>query len=227
VHNAKGQFAYVTVGGLNAVKVFTTDAAPKLVATIPTGALPHGLWPSGDGSRIYVGLENADAVAAIDTLTNTVIATIPSGQSPQGMVYVPNAVTSGDGRANLVPLGDAGKAVHLQLGDVGGSVRSTATVNSQGLIDLLEVAVTGLAPKTPYVLALAANADGSGALQALATFMTNPAGAQIVTALGPLRAIVGAGTSADTRRYLVVAASVSGKPGTVIQVERDPSSPAS
>lgn len=55
VRNAKGQFAYVTIGGLNEIKVYTTSARPELVATIPTGALPHGLWPSGDGSRIYVG----------------------------------------------------------------------------------------------------------------------------------------------------------------------------
>ena len=68
--NEHGQFAYVTVGTENVVKVFRTDDFAQ-VATIPVGALPHGLWPSGDGTRIYVGLENADAVAAIDTATNT------------------------------------------------------------------------------------------------------------------------------------------------------------
>ena len=31
------------------------------VATIPVGRLPHGIWPSGDGTRVYVGLENDDA----------------------------------------------------------------------------------------------------------------------------------------------------------------------
>src|SRR5208283_2051475 len=89
VRNANGQFAYITVGGHNEVKVFTATDRPELVATIPTGELPHGLWPSGDGTRIYVGLENADAVTAIDTLSNKVVATIGSGQSPQGMAYVP------------------------------------------------------------------------------------------------------------------------------------------
>ena len=59
VHNANGTFAYVTVGGLNEVKVFRTDDFSQ-VATIPVGKLPHGIWPSGDGTRIYVGLENAD-----------------------------------------------------------------------------------------------------------------------------------------------------------------------
>jgi YVTN family beta-propeller protein len=65
--NANGQFAYVTIGGLNEVKVFKTDTFEQ-VAAIPTGVLPHGIWPSGDGTRMYVGLENADAVAVIDTL---------------------------------------------------------------------------------------------------------------------------------------------------------------
>src|SRR5712671_1607017 len=72
-HNANGTFAYVTVGGLNEVQVFRTDDFAK-VATIPVGALPHGIWPSGDGTRVYVGLENQDRLTAIDTLTNKVIA---------------------------------------------------------------------------------------------------------------------------------------------------------
>src|ERR1700729_3606965 len=75
VRNANGTFAYVTVGGRDEVKVFrTTDFSE--VATIPVGKLPHAVWPSGDGSRVYIGLENADALAAIDTMTNKVIATV-------------------------------------------------------------------------------------------------------------------------------------------------------
>jgi len=50
VRNTNGQFAYVTVGALNQVKVFRTDDF-TLVATIPVGNLPHGIWPSGDGKR--------------------------------------------------------------------------------------------------------------------------------------------------------------------------------
>ena len=91
MRNAHGMFAYVTVGGLNQVQVFRTDDFSK-VATIPVGKLPHGIWPSGDGTRVYVGLENADGLAAIDTLTNKVIATVPIGQAPQAVVYVPDAV---------------------------------------------------------------------------------------------------------------------------------------
>src|ERR1700745_1243301 len=43
VHNANGTFAYVTIGGLNLVKVFRTSDFSQ-VATIPVGALPHGIW---------------------------------------------------------------------------------------------------------------------------------------------------------------------------------------
>ncbi len=93
----RGQFAYVTVGGLNQVKVFRT-ADFEQVATIPVGALPHGIWPSGDGTRVYVGIENGDAVTAIDTSTNRVIATIPNGQAAQALVYVPEAAPTASRR---------------------------------------------------------------------------------------------------------------------------------
>jgi len=54
--------AYVTVGGLNEVQVSRTTDFVK-VATIPVGKLPHGIWPFGGGTRIYVGLENDDGLA--------------------------------------------------------------------------------------------------------------------------------------------------------------------
>src|SRR6202166_4848152 len=99
VRNANGMFAYVTIGGLNEVKLFRTDNFEQ-VATIPVGKLPHGIWPSGDGTRVYVGFENEDKVAAIDTLRNEVIATSPIGQAPQALVYVPDAVPAMSGTLN-------------------------------------------------------------------------------------------------------------------------------
>jgi YVTN family beta-propeller protein len=217
---AKGQYAYVTVGGLNEVKVFTTTDHPELTATIPTGDLPHGLWPSGDGTRIYVGLENADAVTAIDTRSNKVVATIRSGQSPQGMAYIPNAVSSGDGTDNLTPIGTSGEALHLTLVSVEtGNAQTTVAVNNQGLVDLLEAAVSGLEAKKPYLLALVNNADGSGPLEPLAKFMTNPAGAQIVITVGPLRRAVQGGEG-NQRRFLVIVPLNEETPGAPVQVQR-------
>lgn len=218
---ANGSFAYVTIGGLNEVKVFRTDDFSQ-VATIPVGNLPHGVWPSGDGSRVYVGLENADALVAIDTATNKVIANIPIGQAPQAIAYVPNAAPSPDNRENLQPLGVAGQVAHLALapkqrtGD--GKVPTSVSLFDQGLIQILQASVTGLQPKQKYVLALSEHADGSGALQSLAAFMTNPAGSAIVNAVGPIRQIVDQGTNAD-RRYLVIASGEPAMPGEAIQIE--------
>lgn len=92
----KGQLAYVTVGVENTVKVFDT-ASFEQIASIPVGNLPYGLWPSADGSRIYVGLENDDQLAVIDTAAQKVVANVPIGQAPQALVYVPDAVAEGGG----------------------------------------------------------------------------------------------------------------------------------
>ncbi|MPT25254.1 MAG: YncE family protein, partial [Starkeya sp.] len=216
--NANGSFAYVTIGGLNEVKVFRTDDFTP-VATIPVGKLPHGLWPSGDGSRLYVGLENADALAAIDTLTNKVIATIPVGQAPQAVNYVPGAVPEGEGTQNLQPLGVAGQAAHLSLTTDGKAAVTPPTSLSlfdQGLIQVLQASVTGLAPKTPHILALASQPDGTGTIEPLSAFMTNPAGSAIVNAAGPIRQIVQNEAKAE-RRYLIITEGTVAQPGAVVQ----------
>ncbi|WP_218009235.1 YncE family protein [Herbidospora cretacea] len=149
-------FAYVTVGEENAVKVYRRDGAnPRLVATIPTGDLPHGVWTSGDGARVYVGLENQDAVLAIDALANRAITTIPVGQQPMALVYVPEAVPSGPGTSGLVPLGVAARNGHIALIAPGGDRRkghATVSVNSLGSLDLLEMAASGLTPGEAYTL---------------------------------------------------------------------------
>src|ERR1700694_4014134 len=222
---ANGTFAYVTVGGLNQVKVFRTDDFSQ-VATIPVGKLPHGVWPSGDGSRVYVGLENADGMAAIDTATNKWIATSPVGQAPQAITYVPNAVPEGDGTQGLQQLGVAGQAAHLSLGAVEGrkTARSqdkaptSVSLFDQGLIQVLQASVTGLEPKQSYVLALTQERDGEGPLEPLAAFMTNPAGSAIVNAIGSIRQVV-RGENNMVRRYLVIAKGRADKPGPVVQVQ--------
>lgn len=216
-HNANGTFAYVTVGGLNQVKVFRTDTFEQ-VATLPVGNLPHGIWPSGDGSRVYVGLENADQLAAIDTLTNRVIATIPIGQAPQALNYVPNAVPNGDGAVNLQPLGVAGETTHLTLVPAGGQGEASTSVSlfDQGLTQVVQASVTGLEPKKPYVLALATQPDGRGTLEPLSGFMTNPAGSAIVNAVGPIRQVVQNATEGE-RRYLVIAEGTAGAIGPIVQ----------
>ena len=225
VHNTNGTFAYVTVGGLNEVKVFRTDDFSQ-VATISVGKLPHGVWPSGDGSRVYVGLENADGIAAIDTVTNKLIATSPVGQAPQAISYVPNAVPEGDGTQGLQQLGVAGQAAHLSLGPSGGGnaarnedkAPTSVSLFDQGLIQVLQASVTGLEPKKPYILALAHERGGQGPLEPLAAFMTNPAGSAIVNATGAIRQVVH-GEANIQRRYLVIAEGRADKPGPIVQTQ--------
>jgi YVTN family beta-propeller protein len=227
-HNAKGTFAYVTVGGLNQIKVFRTDDFSQ-IATISVGKLPHGIWPSGDGTRVYVGLENDDQLIAVDTLSNRVIASVPIGQAPQAVAYVPNAVPEGAGATGLEPLGTSGQVAHLTMRSVSeqgatGRDPTSVTLFDQGLVQVVQASVTGLDPKHRYILALARRADGNGTLLALATFTTNPAGAAIVNAVGPIRQLV-EGEATAARRYLVITASATAAPGKPVQIERTQGAP--
>ncbi|HEY2398796.1 MAG TPA: YncE family protein [Steroidobacteraceae bacterium] len=211
-------YAYVSVGGLNVVKVFRVSDGVQ-VATVPVGKLPHGVWPSGDGKRMYVGLENGDSLIAIDTTTNKVIGEVPIGQGPQAIVYVPGAVTEGSGVQGLQPLGVAGEVAHLTMAPAGAAPAPTSvSLFDQGLLQVLQVSATGLQPKQPYLLALAQMPDGTGALQPLASFATNATGAAIVNAIGPIRQIVEVKAS-TMRRYLVIVSGSAAHPGEVIQVQ--------
>jgi YVTN family beta-propeller protein len=236
--NANGMFAYVTIGGLNEIKVFRTEDFAQ-VATIPTGKLPHGIWPSGDGTRIYVVLENEDKLVAIDTLKNEVIATSPIGQTPQALVYVPDAVPAasgaldsamtrmmvvpeGLGTNNLQPLGIAGQSALLWLAPPGAGKEAKAptsvSLSDQGLVQALEAAVTGLEPGKPYVRALASEPSGTGSLEPLQGFMTNPAGAAIVNTVGPIRQLV-RGEDKIPRRYLAILPGTADNHGSPVQVQ--------
>lgn len=154
--SAAGEFAYVTVGGENAVKVYSRDR--QLVTTIPVGINPNGIWPSGDGSKLYVGLENGDAVDVIDTRTNTKIKQIQSGHAPQALIYAVKAIPSGNnGIANLeafIPLAPLNFRLTPNgtppVAGVGGGV----TIRTLEGIDELVLALKKLLPLTKYTLYL-------------------------------------------------------------------------
>ena len=208
-NNRNGKFAYVTVGGTNEVKVFRRGATPELIATIPVGELPHGIWPSGDGSRVYVALENGDHCAAIDTLTNKVTANIPIGQTTQALVYVPNAVPNGSGTESLMPLGVAANTarLHLEAGSTElPNAQASVAVNSIGILDLVQIAAAGLSPKSQYQVYLAdSNREPFGKLEPLAVLKTNPDGAGIVQAIGPLKTLANDDpNSAAPKRFLII-----------------------
>ena len=210
VNNRNGKFAYVSIGGTNQVLVFRRGVKPELVATIPVGSLPHGLWPSGDGSRVYVALENDGMVAVIDTATNKVIANVPIGQTSQALVYVPNAVPAGSGTENLVPLGEAENTARLHLSGEGTDfpeAEASVAVNSLGLLDLIQIAARGLSPRSQYGVYLAESERAPfGKLEPLAVLKTNPDGAGIVQATGPLKSLAASSGTAGTptERFLIV-----------------------
>lgn len=188
-----------------------------------------------------MGLENEDKVAAIDTLKNEMIATSPIGRAPQALVYVPDAVPAvigahnsamtrmtvvpeGLGTSNLQPLGIAGRLAELWLAPVGakneGKASTSVSLYDQGLVQVLEAAVTGLEPGKPYVLALASEPSGTSVVEPLQGFMTNPAGAAIVNAIGPICQLV-RGEDKIPRRYLVILPGTADNHGAAIQVQRE------
>lgn len=177
--SAAGAFAYVTVGGENAVKVYSRDR--QLVATIAVGPDPHGLWPSGDGSKLYVGLENGDAVDVIDTKTNTKINEIASGQAPQALIYAVKAVPDGENRAQnleaftpVAPLNFRLKPIGTQpVPGIGGGV----TVRTLEGIDELILALKKLMPQTTYTLYLSDQKSSAVNPEAVLVFKTNDKGA--------------------------------------------------
>jgi YVTN family beta-propeller protein len=214
------QLAFVTIGGANRVDVFDTADFTR-VASIPVGATPHGVWPSGDGRRVYVGIENEGAVTAIDTESFSVVGRMAIGQAPQAVVYVPRAVPEGaDPAANLAPLGLAASTATLTLGD-GDRALTTVALFDQGLTQVVQAVASGLDPGGSYALALAEQRDGGGAREALVRFAANPAGAAVVDAVGPIRQIV-RGDAAGPRRYLTIFTVLpDGTLGTPVQLQRD------
>jgi YVTN family beta-propeller protein len=142
-------YVYLTVGGLNETLVFLRNGAhPVLVKRIRDHGLgPHGIWPSPDNARIYVALQNSDAVDVIDTSTDTVIDTLRVGQDPMALVYVANAVPAGSGRRGLSHQGLGEPVQTLPAPVEGTSGRATLTVRRLSDIDQLVLNATGVRPR--------------------------------------------------------------------------------
>ncbi len=140
----------VTVGGENKIKIFDVAHDFHLSDSIVVGALPHGLWPSPDGQRLFVGLEYEDQVQTIDLNNMKVMATIPIGQSPQALVYAENAVAATPVTKGLLGLSDPASTQVVVLKGLLKNEKSQGrlSVRSIGLTELIEQAFTGLKSKT-------------------------------------------------------------------------------
>ncbi len=96
------------------------DLASGDVQTFVVGAGPHGLRLAPDGSRLYVALSGANAVAYVDPESGAVERTVPVGASPEQLDISPDGAWLAAANAvdETVTLVDIERAV---------SIRSSAT----------------------------------------------------------------------------------------------------
>ncbi|WP_210521396.1 YncE family protein [Hymenobacter terricola] len=221
VETAQGKLAYVTVGGENVVKVYSREPGFKQLATIPVGALPHGIWPSGDASRVYVGLENADSVVAVSTATNRVIAKMKVGQNPMALVYIPNAVPAGAPATTGLgqQLGDQVAVVKELRPPRPGPAAGTMSLRSEGLVDLATFNLRSLAPATDYDVYLTRSAQAPYSRDyALTSVRTDARGGGMGQALGMVQRIANSDTPRSGQPFLhvVVAPKAGGDEPTLV-----------
>jgi YVTN family beta-propeller protein len=188
-----GKVAYVSVGGEDVVKVYSREPGFKQLATIPVGALPHGIWGAGDASRIYVNLENGDSVVAINTATNKVLGKMKAGQAPMALVYIPGAVPAG------------------AAGTTNGPAAGSLVTRSEGLVDLASFSLFHLTPNTDYDVYLSRNTQVPYARDyPLITVHTDAKGGVMSTTLGPVQAVQNTDLNAPATTYQRVVVAPKG-----------------
>jgi YVTN family beta-propeller protein len=145
-----------TVGGENRVRLFDVAQRFRQTDSIAVGALPHGIWASPDGERLYIGLEFADEVQAVDLTARKIVATIKIGQSPQALVYAEEAVSEAGGTTGLVPLAETPPTVVTELAAPAnaGKARGRLSIRPIGMTDLIEQVFINLDPGVSYTLFL-------------------------------------------------------------------------
>ena len=163
VSTRQGNFAYLTVGGLNQTLVFRRNGGrPQLVARIADhGEDPHGIWPSPDNTRVYVALQKSDAVDVIDTATRRVIDTLHIGQDPQALVYVANAVPSGSGQEHLTRQGLDKRVETLPVDVRGASGQAKATIREVQGTDEIAISAREFPPNATFTV-YGTHGDGQG-----------------------------------------------------------------
>ena len=121
-----------------------------------------------------------------------------------------------------MPLGLAGQATcNLASKDKGTISRiplTSVSLFEQGLVQVLQAAVTGLEPKHPLCTCTRDRARRRRSYSRWHFFTTNPAGAAIVNAIGPLRQFV-RGDSSAPRRFLVIAPGTGDHHSGTVQVQ--------
>jgi len=218
---AAGKFAYVTVGGEDVVKVYSRAPGFKQLATIPVGANPHGIWPSGDGSRVYVGLENGDSAVAISTASNKVLAKVKVGQAPMALMYVPNATPAGAaGAAGLGQQLVEQPAVVSELkSPTAGPAAGSMVLRSEGLVDLATFGLRNLPPNQDFDIFLSATAQPPYTRDySLTTVHTDAKGNAMGQALGPVQRIAGGDLNTMGKKFQRIVVAAKGTGGEAVLV---------
>jgi len=158
-------YGFVTVAAENSTKVYKQPDANKLpvyvTSILSSGVEPHGLWPSPDFANMYILNEHSDTLDVVSLSNFSVTATLPIGQEGQALVYVPNAVPSGDGTKNLGAQGLHGKAaVNRQLNIKAKTYHkenptALVTIRPQAGLDMFQVIGANLALNVTYVASAA------------------------------------------------------------------------
>lgn len=81
-----GPLAYVVTQAQNDVVVVKAHGSLNIIERIPVGNAPSGIGADRTGTRLYVSNQLDNSVSVIDTGTSRVIATIPVGIKPIGVL---------------------------------------------------------------------------------------------------------------------------------------------
>lgn len=106
--------------------VWVIDASDgKVIAQIPVGKKPIGLWPTADYKEVYVPNEGSDTVSIIDIASNKVVGEVKAGKRPHDSLVTP------DGR--FVYVTDFGENMVHVLQPGAAKVIKEITITSPGM----------------------------------------------------------------------------------------------
>src|SRR4029079_1492026 len=104
-------------------RVAVVDVATQVIGQIPLGAGTHGIYPSRDGSVLYVTSRIAGTVTVLDPVTGAVKATwpVPGGSPDMGGVTADGTQVWLSGRYNrevyVISTADGSLLARIPVGD--------------------------------------------------------------------------------------------------------------
>lgn len=156
-------YGFVTIAALNSTKVYAQpdlELPPVYITSIASSGIePHGLWPSPDNTHMYIVNEHSDTADFVDLVSMKVVKTINVGQESQALVYVANAVPSGNGTQGLGRQGLLERPAFNKLVVAGGKGNASQTgtpatalitVRPQQGLDMVQVIGRNLKLNTTY-----------------------------------------------------------------------------